>query len=201
MKNRFIYAVAGAALLGVIIGGCSGGAGGSLTPGLSSATSRSDVVSHGATAAYTQIELLARPAVKEAFETFANHSITDRAEPYKDPTLQSQIGSFTQAFRSKTIAGALQSILYPSEMLVDLSQNTTTAAYLGVESGGATGSKFGGRALDDDIITLSLGAIFGNTLAYLGVPDDKKEVPCLTTDNVAYASKSTTSFPYIQAPL
>jgi len=154
-----------------------------------------------ATTTYTQIELLARPAVKEAFESFANHSITDRAEPYADRTLQSQIGTFTEAFRSKTIAGALQSILYPNEIKIDLSQNTTTAAYLGVESGGATGSKFGGRALSDDIIDLSLGAIFGNTLSYLGVADDHKEVPCLTTDNVAYQSKSTTTFPYIQSPL
>ena len=78
---------------------------------------------------------------------------------------------------------------------------STTAAYLGVESGGATGSKFGGRAISNDIIDLSLGAIFGNTLSYLGVKDDGKELPCLTTDNVAYGSHDTASFPYVQAPL
>jgi hypothetical protein len=199
MRNRFIYGVVGAALLGVIVGGCSSAGIGGLMPGSSPASQHGGGA--GGTATYTQIELLARPAVKEAFETFADHSITDRQEPYKDTILRSQIGSFTEAFRSPTIAGALQSILYPNEMLVDLSQDTKTAAYLGVESGGATGSKFGGRALDNDIITLSLGAIFGNTLAYLGVQDDHKELPCLTTDDVSYASHSTTAFPYIQAPL
>ena len=76
------------------------------------------------------------------------------------------------------------------------------AAYLGYETGGATGSKFGGRALDDDVIDISLGAIFGNTLSALGlIPDDHKEAPCLTTDNVGYDKSNTTTFPYIQAPL
>jgi hypothetical protein len=201
MRNRFTYSVVAAALAGVLVGGCSSGMGSKFVPGLlGNATQRANVA-HSAPTVYTQIELLARPAVKEAFETFADHSKTDRAEPYKDNLLKSQIGSFTENFRSSTIAGALQSILYPNEMKVDLSQNTTTAAYLGVESGGATGSKFGGRALDNDIITLSLGAIFGNTLSYLGVADDHKELPCLTTDNVSYQSKSTMTFPYIQKPM
>lgn len=200
MKSRStIVAVALAAVVGIVAGGCSsrgfGNAGGlppvaqGVADGMHAATS------------YIQIELLARPAVKEAFEAFESHDKTNRREPYEDPTLRAQIGSFSQNFRSATIAGALQATLYPNEMKIDLSQNTPTAAYLGVESGGATGSKFGGRALSDDIIDLSLGAIFGNTLVYLGVPDDKKELPCLTTDNVGYVGKSTTTFPYIQGPI
>ena len=201
MKHKFVLSVAAAALMGLVIGGCTSMSGnGNVIPGMGGNAASANLRSH-ATQAYTQIELLARPAVKEAFETFANHSVTDRAEPYNDPTLHAQIGSFTKVFRSATIASTLQAILYPNEMLVDLSQNTTTAAYLGVESGGATGSKYGGRALDDDIIDLSLGAIFGNTLSYLGVPDDHKEIPCLTTDGVGYGSKGTSTFPYIQAPL
>ena len=54
-------------------------------------------------------------------------------------------------FRSQKTADTLQAVLYPNVMKADLSQNTTKAAYLGYETGGATGSKFGGRALDDDI--------------------------------------------------
>jgi hypothetical protein len=200
MRIRFTYIVVAAALAGAVAGGCSSGVNKFVPTPLGSTAQRA-TVAHSAPTVYTQIELLARPAVKEAFETFADHSKTDRAEPYRDNLLKSQIGSFTENFRSSTIAGALQSILYPNEMKVDLSQNTTSAAYLGVESGGAPGSKFGGRALDDDIITLSLGAIFGNTLAYLGVADDHKELPCLTTDNVSYQSKSTLTFPYIQKPM
>lgn len=154
---------------------------------------------------YNQTELLARPAVKEAFESFASHDTTNRTEPYNDSTLKNSIGSFTMtvAGRSAATASAMQSILYPNEMQIDTSQLAAgTASYLGVETGGATGSKFGGRGLKDDIITISLGAIFGNTISALGAaPDDGKESPCLMTDNVSYDKSNTATFPYVQAPL
>ena len=146
--------------------------------------------------------MLSRPAVKEAFEAFEDHNKTNRSEPYADPVIKKQIKSFSLLFRSEKWADTLQAILYPNVMKADLSQNTTTAAYLGYETGGATGSKFGGRGLDDDVIDISLGAIFGNTLSALGlIPDDKKEAPCLATDNVAYDKSNTETFPYVQAPL
>jgi hypothetical protein len=91
-------------------------------------------------------------------------------------------------------------------MAVDLSQSTTTAAYLGVETGGFTGSKYGGRALTDDVIDIDLGAVFGKTLsnpAIGAVPDDGHASPCLTTDNVpsmAVADHVTTTFPYVGTP-
>lgn len=155
---------------------------------------------------YQQIELLSRPAVKEAFEVFADHDTTNRTEPYDDPTLKSQIGSFTTtvAGRSSAWAQALQATLYPNEMQVDLSSTATTAAYLGVETKGLTGSTFGGRSLTNDTIDLSLGAIFGNTLTALGVADDGKESPCLETDNLPAAVPAyqvSTSFPYAQPPV
>ena len=154
---------------------------------------------------YTQTELLARPAVKEAFESFAKHDTTNRTEPYNDPTLQSSIGSFMTAVagRSAQTAAVAQAVLYPNEMVIDTTQLAAgTASYLGSETGGATGSKFGGRALSDDIISISLGAIFGNTFSALGlVPDDNKESPCLMTDNVNYDKNNTAKFPYVQAPL
>jgi hypothetical protein len=197
--NRVTIGIVAAAALGIVFGGCS--ARGGLVPSGPSASLPS-FVSDAASTSYKQIELLSRPAVKEAFELFEDHDKTNRAEPYKDPTLQGQIKSFALNFRSETTAATLQAVLYPNEMKIDLSQDTNKAAYLGVESGGATGSKFGGRALSDDVIDISLGALFGNTLSALKViPDDKKEVPCLTTDNVAYDKQNTTTFPYIQSPL
>ena len=39
---------------------------------------------------YKQIELLSRPAVKEAFEMFEDHNKTNRSEPYADPVLKSR---------------------------------------------------------------------------------------------------------------
>ena len=87
-------------------------------------------------------------------------------------------------------------------MLADLSQTGVKAAYLGAETGGATGSKFGGRGLNDDVIDISLGAIFGNTIPALKLaPDDGKESKCLTTDNVGPGGHHfTDAFPYIGAP-
>ncbi|MBV9334091.1 MAG: DUF4331 family protein [Candidatus Eremiobacteraeota bacterium] len=198
MNKRYILGLITLALAGAIVGGCSSSSR-AFNPQAPQSPSES---AGGKTVAYKQIELLSRPAVKEAFELFEDHNTTNRSEPYADPVLQGQIKSFSEMFRSKTWAETLQAVLYPNVMKADLSQNTTKAAYLGYETGGATGSKFGGRALDDDIIDISLGAIFGNTLSALGlIPDDHKEAPCLALDNVAYDKNNTTTFPYIQAPL
>ena len=198
MNKRYIIGLVALALAGAIVGGCSSGSS-AFNPQLRLTQSEP---AGGTTVAYHQIELLSRPAVEEAFELFEDHNTTNRSEPYADPVLRGQIKSFSEMFRSKKWAETLQAILYPNVMKADLSQHTTKAAYLGYETGGATGSKFGGRALDDDIIDISLGAIFGNTLSALGViPDDHQEAPCLALDNVAYDKNNTTTFPYIQAPL
>lgn len=196
IKNIFAGIVLGG-MLSIIFAACTSNtiSGPNPTPSSSSAPSNGP---------YKQLELLSRPAVKEAFENFNDHDTTNRTEPYNDPTLQGEIGTFTTtvAGRSAANASTLQAVLYPNEMIADLSQNVPNAAYLGVETAGATGSAFGGRALRDDVIDISLGAIFGNTLSALGlIPDDGKESPCLTTDNVSYASVTSTTFPYTQAPI
>jgi hypothetical protein len=196
MTKRYTLALLATILAGAIVGGCTSNAG-----VFNPAAERVGLSPTGSTV-YNQIELLSRPAVKEVFELFEDHNKTNRAEPYADPVIQAQIKSFTLMFRSKKNADTLQAVLYPNVLKADLSQDVTTASYLGYETGGATGSKWGGRALDDDIVDISLGAIFGNTLSALGlIPDDKKEAPCLALDNVAYDKSNTTTFPYIQAPL
>ena len=155
-------------------------------------------------AAYMQIERLGRPAVKEAFESFDRHDMTNRSTPTNDPYLPADIVSFTKTVggRSDAIANTLKAVLIPDEMLADLSQTGVKAAYLGTETGGATGSKFGGRGLGDDVIDISLGAIFGNTLPALKLtPDDGKESKCLTSDNVGpQGHHYLASFPYIGNP-
>jgi hypothetical protein len=162
----------------------------------------------GAPLSYTQIERLSRPAVKEVFERFVDHQISNAAEPYNDPTLKSAIHDVTIALgRSEQTAGFLQAVLYPDQYSVDLSQSGR-ASYLGVESGGFTGGKYGGRDINDPIIDISLGAIFGNTAAALTagsanpVPDDMKENNCLTTQHVPVSSRqgNTGTFPYLSLP-
>jgi len=195
MTLRYKLGLLGLALVGVIVGGCT-----STTVGTNPIVPTPPTT--GPATVYKQIELLSRPAVKEVFEAFSSHDKTNRSEPYADNTIKSQILSFSELFRSKATASVIQAVLYPNVMKADLSQNVTTASYLGYETGGATGSKFGGRALDDNVVDISLGALFGNTISILQLaPDDHKEVPCLTTDNVPYDKHNTTTFPYVQGPV
>ncbi len=163
---------------------------------------------------YTQIDRLARPAVNEVFATVANnrHAINDQAIPSQDGQpgfLIDDIQSFMvgTAGRSQATTDVVKAVLVPDVMVADLSQNGVPAAYLGVETGGATGSKFGGRKLTDDVIDISLGIIFGPTVSALSLaPDDGKEIPTLTTDNVSYTTApkhyqdgvvSAAVFPYL----
>ncbi|GAC1573750.1 MAG: hypothetical protein NVS3B7_05320 [Candidatus Elarobacter sp.] len=155
-------------------------------------------------AAFAQIERLARPAVKEAFESFDDHDKTNRSAPTNDPALADAIVRFTTttAGRSAATAAVLKAVLIPDEMLADLAQTGVQAAYLGSETGGATGSTFGGRGLTDNVIDISLGAIFGNTVSALKLaPDDGKESTCLTTQNVGpQGHHFLEGFPYLGEP-
>ena len=186
------YYASGAALAALVFGfsACGGG-------------DNPRVLNPGAPAGvYQQVELFARPAVKEGLEVFNAHDSTNRSEPYNDATLRANISNFmtTVAGRDTTTSATVTSILSTDEMVIDLSQpvSVTTGSYLGVETGGATGSKFGGRALNDDAVDLDLGVVFGNTLAKLGVvPDDGKEHPCLTTDNVGPQNANNGPFPFV----
>ena len=82
------------------------------------------------------------------------------------------------------------------------------ASYLGTEVtqalSGGTRSSFGGRALTDDVVDISLGIIFGNTIPALGLaPDDGAELPTFTTDNVGYdqtVKRTLDYFPYVGTP-
>ena len=154
---------------------------------------------------FVQIDRLARPAVNELFATAENnrHQINNQIAPKDDSTqLANDIDFFMThaAGRSQATTDALKSVLIPDVMVADMSQST--AAYLGVETGGATGGKFGGRALTDDVIDISLGAVFGNTISALGLaPDDGKEIATLTSDNTNASGKHfTNTFPYLGAP-
>ncbi|MBD5654267.1 MAG: DUF4331 family protein [Candidatus Eremiobacteraeota bacterium] len=130
------------------------------------------------------------------------------------------------AGRSPAIAAALVKVLIPDEMQVDLSAGGH-ATYLGVETKGKSGlpvgivrvvpdaglkglkkslrngaRQFGGRDPDSPVIDLSLGAIYGSILSKVGLAaDDRKETPCLTSDNVKPSAKTLSGFPYLASPV
>ena len=192
-----------AGLLGTaLVAGCGGGGGANSTAPTNPGTPAPHV--------FVQIDRLSRPAINEVFATVANnrhaanHTLNSPVDDAGPNGLTNDIQSFMTgtAGRSAAITAAVQKVLIPDVMRVDLSQNTTKAAYLGVETAGATGSAFGGRALTDDVVDIDLGVIFGNTIPALGLaPDDNKEIPSLATDNIGYDKHCTlTAFPYVGAP-
>jgi hypothetical protein len=209
MKN-YVLGLAALGAFGLGLAGC-GGSNGSL-PTFNAAGLATPLPTNppASAASYVQIELLSRPAVKEVFENFNDHKITNAVEPYAgspaDP-LQAEIKAIENTVRppagNANFGAALQSILYPNEYIVDLSDTTDKASYLGVETGGATGGKFGGRDPGDDVIAISLGAAFGNTLVKLGVqPEDNEENACIAAENVLQspAQARTNTFPYLAGP-
>ncbi len=155
---------------------------------------------------FKQMDRLSRPVVNEVFATVAanRHKINDEAQPSMDSMeLKKDIQGFMTfpAGRSTAIRDVVTAVLVPDVMKVDLGKKDS-AAYLGVETGGATGGKFGGRGLNDDVVDISLGVVFGNTIPALGLaPDDGKEIPTLTSDNVGPGGKHFLStFPYLGEP-
>lgn len=152
---------------------------------------------------YEQVQRLGRPAVKEAFENFADHDTTNRSTPWADTVLANSIVTFATsksgAGRSPQTGAVLQKVLIPDELAVDLA-SSGPAGYLGVET---KAQNFGGRGPSTEVINPSLGAIFGDTVAKLGLaPDDHAETPCLTNDNLHPSDRGVTSgFPYVGAPI
>ncbi len=155
---------------------------------------------------YTQQDRLARPVVNEVLATITarRHEANNKDNPTDDAgQLKGDIEGFLTfpAGRSTAIKNVIEAVLIPDVMTIDLTQNVTTASYLGVETGGATGSKFGGRALADDVVDISLGVVFGGIVPALGLaPDDGKELPTFTTDNVGPHGDYQAVFPYLGNP-
>jgi hypothetical protein len=79
-------------------------------------------------------------------------------------------------------------------LIVQTDKAANTAGYLSW----ALANGFGGRLLTDDVVDLSLSAVFGDPLGMDPAGAQGKEA--LTTDNVAYDSPPPTAFPYLAPP-
>lgn len=189
----------------LLLAGCSGSSGGGSAPelGVIGVWATTSTLQGGT---FRQVDRLARPAVNEVFATVANdrHKVNDEIAPVDDKNeLKKDIQSFMTfpAGRSTAIRDVVAGVLVPDVMRADL-RSMDEASYLGVETNGATGGKFGGRGLSDDVVDISLGVIFGGTVPALGLaPDDGKEIPTLVSDNVGPEGKHFTgTFPFLGAP-
>lgn len=195
-------------LVGVSVVGCSGDGVASMSSSKVGLWCTTSVQTRGS---FEQMDRLARPVVNEVFGTVANdrHQVNNRIGPAQD---KAELANDIQKFfddvfsfapngrRSKATVDVVKSVLVPDMLVADLSiTNAADGAYLGTETGGATGNKFGGRALTDDVVDISLGVVFGKTVSALGLaPEDGKDIPTLTSDNVGSGLKNfSNTFPYL----
>jgi hypothetical protein len=191
---------------------------------------------------FLQIARQGRPIVIELYTPWADHDGILRSSPGADAgQLAADIGNFTTTFatRSAAISSYVENLFarsapqppatFPTAanvIVADLSQSTP-ATYLGVESGGkitSTGGinpnptpSFGGRALTDDVMAITLQLTFGALVPQIsGIPDDGKELdgrngrPNLSNDFVTPMTApkhyhlgppySTLQFPYLGDP-
>jgi len=98
---------------------------------------------------WTQVERLGRPAVKEAFEPFRLHDVTNRAAPWGgDTALARSIHDYMMrplpagAGRSAAVASAMVKVLIPDEIQANLAAQGH-ADYLAVETNGKSGLPVG----------------------------------------------------------
>ena len=154
---------------------------------------------------YAQEDREGRPGIKTVLSTVTarRHQINSMDNPTDDVAqLKNDILTFMNfpAGRSAALSNALASMLVPDVLTANLS-DMSKASYLGVETGGFTGGKFGGRALQDDVVDIDLMAIFGPTIPALGLaPDDGAEKPQFETDNVGPHTDYLNVFPYLGNP-
>ncbi|MBC5809363.1 MAG: DUF4331 family protein [Candidatus Eremiobacteraeota bacterium] len=185
----------------------------------------------GSTIRFLQIDRVGNAGLAEVFSPYSRHDASNRSSPQGDKSaMNTDINAFvTGGFggRSAATSTFVQNLLAPDALLADLSQ-TGNAQYLGVQTSGqfsdyCTGSrvngKFGGRALQDDVVDTTFQFVFGNYVALYSagssipntsgaIADDGNEKdgragrPTLTTDNVGCAGKhfNLTAFPYLGDP-
>ncbi len=120
-----------------------------------------------------------------------------------DEVLINDLESFLTfpAERSREIKDVILSILVPDVMIADL-REAGPAAYLGVETNGATGGLFGGRKLTDDVVDADLMVVFGTLISDLGLAaPDGMEKPSFASDNTGFEAKAfLPNFPFVGNP-
>lgn len=153
------------------------------------------------TKTYNQVQRLGNPLVSEVLLMKRDHAFHGSIGPDADvANLAPKVKGFVAAFRPNATAlqDAIAGTLLPDMLTVNTNQPAATAGYLSyVLSPTKTG--YGGRKLDDDVVDISLTAVFSDLL-------DPTQAVCkpftlpLCTDNVPSHGGFTTTFPYLGTP-
>lgn len=142
---------------------------------------------------YNQVQRLGNPLVSEVFLAKRDHGFHGSTAPTID------VASFTPiirgfvdnvAGRDTTVGKTIAAVLLPDELLVQSDKATNTAGWLTW----ALANGWGGRRLDDDVVTAGLQAIFGPLL------NANNTTPALADDHVdANDVAFSATFPYLAA--
>ena len=155
-------------------------------------------VSADVPATYNQVQRLGNPLVSEVLLMKRDHAFHGSIGPDGDvAAFSDKVKGFVAAFRPQatTLQNAIAATLLPDMLQVQTDQPQSTAGYLSYVLSG-TGKAFGGRKLADDVVDISLTAVFSDLL-------DPTQSVCkpftlpLCTDNVPSHGGFTTTFPYL----
>ena len=147
---------------------------------------------------YNQVQRLGNPLVSEVLLLKRDHAFHGSSNPSDDvANFTTPVKAFVAQFRPAAtgLQTALASTLLPDMLQVQTDQAQTTAGYLSYVLSG-TGKGYGGRKLTDDVVDISLTAVFSDLL-------DPTQFVCkpftlpLCTDNVPSHGGFTTTFPYL----
>ena len=147
---------------------------------------------------YNQVQRLGNPLVSEVLLLKRDHGFHGSSNPSDDvANFTAPVKAFVAQFRPAAtgLQTALASTLLPDMLQVQTDQAQSTAGYLSYVLSG-TGKGFGGRKLADDVVDISLTAVFSDLL-------DPTQFVCkpftlpLCTDNVPSHGGFTTTFPYL----
>ncbi len=187
-----------AAVLVALAAGCSerdhGAAGALAGPNVAGAAQ--------AVTVYTQVEELGNPLVSEVTIVKARHVEYDSTMPYNTASFKPETESFivNVGGRPASYAMAVANILYPDVLVVNTARATSTAGYLSWTPPPLGVDGWGGRKLTDDVVDISLSAVFSSLITPEGHKCAAFHLP-LCTDNVPANDKQFMSvFPYLAAP-
>ena len=149
-------------------------------------------------ATFNQVQRLGNPLVSEVLLLKRDHAFHGSSNPSDDvANFTTPVKGFVAQFRPNATAlqNALAGTLLPDMLQVQTDQPQSGAGYLSYVLSG-TGKGYGGRKLADDVVDISLTAVFSDLL-------DPTQSVCkpftlpLCTDNVPSHGGFTTTFPYL----
>jgi hypothetical protein len=150
---------------------------------------------------FDQVQRLGNPLVSEVLLEKRDHPLHGSIGPDEDAAL---IGTQVKAFvtgvagRSSSYADVLGSVLLPDMLIVQTDKDPGTAGWLNWVGVPPLANGWGGRKLTDDVTDLALLAVFGDPFGL--DPQGAQGKAALTTDNVAFDSQVSATFPYLGAP-